>query len=110
MNVFGKLLARDLCHGRQRIAPFCHVQQLLHGKERVSISWERDVFASTLRGPRVAPDNGLLRSIMIWVWICLVQLGTFKLLHNLSIWSLSNFLVQFFHPFVFQGDLGRRPR
>ena len=67
-------------------------------------------FSSTLRGPWVAPDNGLLRSIMIWVWIWLVQLGTLKLLHNLSIRSLSNFWTQFFHPVMFQWDLWRKPR
>ena len=32
MNVFGRLLARDLCHGRKRVSPFYHVQQLLHEK------------------------------------------------------------------------------
>ena len=32
MNVFGRLLARDLCHGRQRVSPFYHVKQLLHEK------------------------------------------------------------------------------
>ena len=39
-------------------------------------------FSSTWRGPWVGPDNGLPRSIMIWVWIWLVQLGTFGLLNN----------------------------
>ena len=28
----------------------------------------------------------------------------------MSIWSLSSFWTQFFHPVMFQGDLGRRPR
>ena len=47
--------------------------------------------SSTLRGPWVAPDNGLLRSIMIDLGLDLVGLGTFGLLHNFSIWSLNNF-------------------
>ena len=32
MNVFERLLARDLCHGRQRVASFYRVSQLLHEK------------------------------------------------------------------------------
>ena len=60
----------------------------LRGKGRFSCTW---------RGPWVAPDNGLPRSIiMIWAWIYLVWLGTFGLLNNLSLWSLSNFWTQFF--------------
>ena len=30
--MFGKLLARDLCHGRQPVSPFNHVLLLLHEK------------------------------------------------------------------------------
>ena len=30
--MFGVFLTRDLYHGRQRVAPFCHVLQLLHEK------------------------------------------------------------------------------
>ena len=32
MNVFGRLLARDLCHDPQRVSPFYHVSKLLHEK------------------------------------------------------------------------------
>ena len=68
-------------------------------------------FSCTLRVTYVTANNKFPRSvIMIWVWIWLVWLGIFKFLNNLSIWSLSNFWTQFFHPVVFQGDLWWRPR
>ena len=79
-------------------------------KERVSISFERDVFIAPCTWLGVTANNGFPRSIMIWVWIWLVWLGTFRSLRNLSIWSLSNFWTQFFHPVMFQGDLWRRTR
>ena len=58
----------------------------------------------------IGTNNGFHRSIMIWVWSWLVQLGIFGLLHNFYIWSLSNFETQFFHPVMFQGNLWRRTR
>ena len=54
--------------------------------------------------------NGLPRSIMIWVWNWFVWLGTYGSLNNLSLWSLSKFWTQFFHPIMFQGDFWRKPR
>ena len=41
--MFGLLLARDLCHGKQRVSPFYRVSQLLH---------EKNVLRS--------PENGML--------------------------------------------------
>ena len=64
----------------------------------------------TLRVTGVTANNGRLRSIMIWVWICLAWFGTFGLLNNLSIWSLSNFWTLIFHPVMCQGNLWRRAR
>ena len=70
-NVFGRHLARDLCHSKQRVSPYYHVSQLLH---------EKNVFRSPGNGmhhARVTANNGFHRSIMIWVWIWLAWLGTF---------------------------------
>ena len=67
-------------------------------------------FSSTWRDLWVGSNNGLPRSNMIWVWIWLVWLGTFELLHNLSRWLLTIFWTQFSLTVVFQGDLWRRPR
>ena len=91
MNVFAVLLARDLRHGRQRVALFHHFKQLLH---------EKNVFRS--------PENGTFFFHLAWslgrprqrvapfchdLGLDLVgSIGNFfKLLHNLSIRSLTNF-------------------
>ena len=43
---------------------------------------------------------------MIWVWIWLIWLRTFKLLSNLSsLWTFSNFWTHFYPPIIFQWDL-----
>ena len=47
MRVFGRHLARDLCHGKQRVSPFYHVSQLLH---------EKNVFRSCGNGIHLARD------------------------------------------------------
>ena len=64
----------------------------------------------TLRVTDVTANNGFPRSIMIRVWIWLAWLGTFGLLNNFSIWSLSNFWTHFLHPVMFQGNLWRRTK
>ena len=43
-NVIERHLPRDLRRGKQRVSPFCHILTASSWKERVSISWERDVF------------------------------------------------------------------
>ena len=58
----------------------------------------------------IGSNNALLRSIMIWIWSWLVWLGTFEMLHNLSLWSLSNFWTQFSLPITPQRNLWRKPR
>ena len=76
--VFGRHLARDLRHGKQRVSPFCHVSQLLH---------EKDVFRSPVNGTfflHLARDwcHGK-RSIMIWVWILVGLIGNFWIVEQL---------------------------
>ena len=86
--------------------PFYHVSQLLHEK----ISWERDVFLAPCAWRMSRQTTGCTVLSWFWVWIRLAWVGTFGLLNNFSIWSLSNFWTQFFHPVMFQRNLWRRPR
>ena len=67
-------------------------------------------FSSILHGSRVSSDKGLPRSVTTWVWNWLVRLETSRLLHNLSLWSLSMFWTQISFPIVSQRDLRWKPK
>ena len=67
-------------------------------------------FSSILHGSRVSSDKGLPRSVTTWVWNWLVRLETSRLLHNLSLWSLSMFWSQISFPIVSQRDHRWKPK
>ena len=115
MNVLGLLLFQ------QRVALFYPDWQFLHEKKKTCFDLLRTGrFSFILRGScvnsnngfshSIGSNNGLLRSITIWVWNWLVRLGTLKLLPKVSLWSLSNFWTHFFRQIIFKKDLWRRSR
>ena len=91
-NVFGMLFARDLCHGKQRVSPFCYVSQLFHEKKRVLISWERDASFSWLMSRQTTRF-----SVLSWsgFGFGLLDWELFRLWHNSSLWLSSNLRTQF---------------
>ena len=108
LTLIARDLARDLCHGRQRVFPFYH--DLLHLQRWSSYCHEMNVFVRHLARDlrhgkqRVSPFCHDLVLDLVG------SIGTFGLLYNFSIRSLSNFWTQFFHPVMFQGNLWRRTR
>ena len=102
-NVFDNRLTHYLSDRLQRVAPFHHVSQLLHEQKVFwPTSWERVVFlpleaffgsVRTTECPvQPVPTTGCP---VLWIWSWLVWLGTFRLLLNLSLWSLGIFWTQF---------------
>ena len=61
--MLGRHLARDLCHGKQRVSPFCHVSQLLHETNAFRSLGNRTILLLLFEGKqRVSPfyhDLGL---------------------------------------------------
>ena len=107
--MFGKHLARDLCHGKQRVSPFYHVSQLLH---------EKNVFRSPGNGTfflHLARDwcHGKQRVSPFYhdLGLDLVGLiGDFWIVEQLLHLVVEQLLNQFFYPIMSQGDLWRRTR